>query len=49
MMKELNLTAVMIAAVLAIGVVGIAMTEEVYAKGDGKPNPNAKVRAIQKW
>jgi len=46
MMKGLNLTAVMIAAVLAIGVVGIAMTEEVYAQRGGG-DPNAKVRAIQ--
>jgi hypothetical protein len=48
MMTRLNLIAVMIAAVLAIGVVGVAMTEEAYAgikKGDD--NPNAKVRAIQ--
>jgi hypothetical protein len=43
MMTRLNLIAVMIAAVLAIGVVGVAMTEEVYAKAP----PNAKVRAIQ--
>jgi hypothetical protein len=33
MMTRLNLIAVMIAAVLAIGVVGVAMTEEVYAGG----------------
>jgi len=32
-MTRLNLIAVMIAAVLAIGVVGVAMTEEVYAGG----------------
>jgi hypothetical protein len=32
-----------IAAVLVIGVVGVAMTEKVYAKAP----PNAKVRAIQ--
>jgi hypothetical protein len=43
MMTRLNLIAVMIAAVLAIGVVGVAMTEEAYAKAP----PNAKVRAIQ--
>jgi hypothetical protein len=43
MMTRLNLIAVMIAAVLAIGVVGVAMTEKVYAEAP----PNAKVRAIQ--
>jgi len=53
MMTRLNLIAVMIAAVLAIGVVGVAMTEEVYAKrgggggGGGGAPPNAQVRAIQ--
>jgi hypothetical protein len=54
MMTRLNLIAVMIAAVLAIGVVGVAMTEEVYAQrggggapGGGGPKPDAKVRAIQ--
>ena len=48
MMKKLNLSAFMIATVLVVGIVGLAMTEEVYAgikKGDG--NPKAKVRAIQ--
>ncbi len=47
-MTRLNLIAVMIAAVLAIGVVGVSMTEEAYAgikKGDDVPD--AKVRAIQ--
>ncbi len=43
-MTRLNLIAVMIAAVLAIGVVGVAMTEKVYAGG---APPNAQVRAIQ--
>jgi len=54
MMTRLNLIAVMIAAVLAIGVVGVAMTEEVYAQsggggppGGGGPKPNAQVKAIQ--
>ena len=42
-MNKLNLSAFVIAAVLVIGVVGVAMTEEVYAKAP----PNAKVRAIQ--
>jgi hypothetical protein len=50
MMTRLNLIAVMIATVLAIGVVGVAMTEEVYAQrggGGGGAPPDAKVRAIQ--
>jgi hypothetical protein len=59
MMTRLNLIAVMIATVLAIGVVGVSMTEEVYAQrgggagggagggGGGGAKPDAKVRAIQ--
>ncbi len=43
MMKKLNLSAFMIATVLVVGIVGLAMTEEVYADN----GPNAKVRAIQ--
>jgi hypothetical protein len=49
-MNKLNLSAFVIAAVLVIGVVGVAMTEKVYAaKPDDGPGggPNAKVRAIQ--
>jgi hypothetical protein len=43
MMTRLNLIAVMIAAVLAIGVVGVAMTEKVYAEA----LPDAKIIPIQ--
>ncbi len=45
MMKKLNLSAFMIATVLVVGIVGLAMIEEVYAQGNG--SINAQVRAIQ--
>ncbi len=53
MMKKLNLSAFMIAAMLAMGIVGLAMTEEAYAlvvegpPNDGNGPIDAKVRAIQ--